>query len=58
VLPGVYVLEKARRVHPLIDLAIFGVRSIIQTDAMMACVYAGNIAMLFLLILYSQGVEH
>jgi len=52
-----FALNERSAIRPLMPLAVFRVRNISGANVMMAAVYAGNLAMFFLLTLYLQGIE-
>ncbi|HEY2442654.1 MAG TPA: MFS transporter [Streptosporangiaceae bacterium] len=54
---GGFAVNEHKTGRPLIPLRVFRVRNICGANAMMAAVYAGNLAMFFLLTLYLQGIE-
>ena len=52
-----FTVNEQHTAQPLMPLSVFRVRNISGANAMMAAVYAGNLAMFFLLTLYLQGIE-
>ena len=52
-----FTVSEQHTAQPLMPLSVFRVRNISGANAMMAAVYAGNLAMFFLLTLYLQGIE-
>ncbi len=52
-----FAVNEQRTGRPLLPLSLFRVRNVSGANAMMAAVYAGNLAMFFLLTLYLQGIE-
>lgn len=57
VLLASFVANEQRARSPLVPLAIFRNRNVSGANAAMAVVYAGNLSMLFLIVLYLQLVE-
>jgi EmrB/QacA subfamily drug resistance transporter len=52
-----FAVNERRTARPLMPLSVLRVRNTWGANAMMAAVYAGNLAMFFLISLYLQGIE-
>lgn len=57
VLLAAFVIRESRAAQPLIDLALFRFRNVTGANLIMACVYAGNLGMFFVLTLWMQDIQ-
>ena len=58
VLLALFVFYERTARRPLVDMAIFRLRTVSGANVMMAAIYGGNLGMFFVLTLWMQGIEH